>query len=58
MPQSGKVLGFVLISVGSLVMATCSVLNRALKSVSPFVVLFWHGVGGLTIATFLVLVEY
>ena len=58
MPESGKILGFVLITLASLIMAACSTMNRTLKNVSPFVVLFWHGFGGLTIATFVALVEY
>jgi len=51
-------LGFVVITFGSLVYAACCVANRALKTVNPIVVLFWHGFGGLTIAIALVLVEH
>ena len=51
-------MGYVTITLGSLVYAACCVANRGLKGVNPFVVLFWHGFGGLTISIFLVLLEH
>ena len=51
-------MGFVTITFGSVVYAACCVANRALKSVNPIIVLFWHGFGGLTIAITSVLLEH
>jgi len=57
-PQREKIMGFLLVFAGAWIYAACCVLNRALKSVNPIVVLFYHGLCGLLIGIFVVLLEY
>ena len=58
MSETAKIFGFILIVCNSWVYAVCCVLNRALKTVHPAVVMFWHGVCGLSIAITVILVEH
>ena len=51
------ILGYCLIFMNSWVFASNCVLNRALKEVHHAIVMFWHGVCGLSIALVAVLIE-
>ena len=50
-------LGYGLIFVTSWIYASNCILNRALKGVHHAIVLFWHGMFGLTLAWLAVLIE-
>ena len=52
-----QVFGLILVSVNSWIYASNCVLNRALSQVQPAIVLFWHGLCGLTFAISMILVE-
>ena len=45
-----EMIGYILIFGTSWCMATCNVLNRALKATHSSVIMFWHGILGLVFA--------
>ena len=52
------IVGYSLVIVTSWVFAACATLCRALKDISSGIIMFWHGILGITLATIAILVEY
>ena len=52
------IVGYSLVIVTSWVFAACATLCRALKDISSGIIMFWHGILGVTLATIAILVEY
>ena len=48
--SKSEMLGYILIFGTSWCMATCNVMNRALKATHSSVIMFWHGILGLIFA--------
>ena len=52
------IVGYSLVIVTSWVFAACATLCRALKDISSGIIMFWHGILGITLAAIAILVEY
>ena len=52
------IVGYILMFVCSWVIAACTVLCRALKEINIAVIMFWHGVMGLSIAIICIGIDY